>query len=49
VQVLGSRDYLNWTELPVDYRASGHRVVLAGAAGSMWMATDAGMILKLAR
>jgi len=49
VQVLSSRDYLNWTELPVDYRASAHRVVLAGAAGEVWMATDAGMILKLAK
>lgn len=47
VQVLRSRDYLSWTELPVDYRASGHRAILAGAAGELWMATDAGMILKL--
>lgn len=49
VQVLASQDYLNWTEQPVDYRASAHRVVLAGAEGEMWMATDAGMILKLAK
>ncbi|HUK15901.1 MAG TPA: hypothetical protein VLW65_05780 [Bryobacteraceae bacterium] len=49
VQVLSSRDYLNWTELPVDYRASGHRVILAAAGDEIWMATDSGMILKLAR
>lgn len=49
VQVLTSKDYLNWTEMPVDYRAEGHHVVLASAAGEIWMATDQGMILKLAR
>lgn len=49
VQVLASKDYLNWTEQAVDYRASGHRAVLAGFGGEMWMATDSGMILRLAR
>jgi len=49
VEVLTSKDYLNWTEMPVDYRATGHRVVLASAGGETWMATDAGMILKLVR
>jgi len=49
VQVLSSRDYLNWTEMPVDYRASAHHVLLAAAEGNLWMATDAGMILKLTR
>jgi photosystem II stability/assembly factor-like uncharacterized protein len=49
VQVLASKDDLNWTEMPVDYRATAHRVSLAVAEGEMWMATDAGMILKLVR
>ncbi len=49
VQVLVSKDYVNWTEQAVDYRASAHRAMLAGAGGDLWMATDAGMILKLTR
>jgi hypothetical protein len=49
VQVLASKDYITWNEMPVDYRASAHRAVLASAGGDIWMATDAGMILKLAR
>ena len=49
VQVLVSTDYVNWTEQAVDYRASGHRAMLASAGGEIWMATDSGMILKLAR
>jgi hypothetical protein len=49
VQVLMSKDDIDWTEMPVDYRASGHRAMLASAEGEIWMATDAGMILKLAR
>jgi photosystem II stability/assembly factor-like uncharacterized protein len=49
VQVLTSKDDLSWTEMPVDYRASALRVILASAEGEMWMATDSGMILKLAR
>jgi photosystem II stability/assembly factor-like uncharacterized protein len=49
VRVLMSKDGANWTALPVDYRASAHRAMLASAEGEIWMATDAGMILKLAR
>jgi len=49
VQVLKSRDYSAWTEIPVDYRATARRVTLAASAGEMWMATDTGMILKLVR
>jgi photosystem II stability/assembly factor-like uncharacterized protein len=47
VQVLVSDDYTAWTEMPVDYRAVARRVTLAGAGGSLWLATDTGMILKL--
>jgi photosystem II stability/assembly factor-like uncharacterized protein len=47
VQVLESRDWTNWKQMPVDYRANATRVMLAGSGGSLWMATDEGMILKL--
>jgi hypothetical protein len=36
-----------WTEVPVDYRARALRGVLAQAGADLWLATDAGMILKL--
>lgn len=48
VQVLMSKDFSTWSELAVDYRAEGDRTILAGAGGSMWLATDSGMILHLA-
>jgi hypothetical protein len=47
VKVLRSTDYKTWPAIEVDYRAVAHRAVLASAAGRMWMATDAGMILAL--
>ena len=48
VQVLKSKDYTSWTEMPVDYRAAANRVTLAAAdAEHLWLATDTGMILKL--
>lgn len=49
VQVLVSKDDMGWTQMPVDYRALANRVILASAEGEIWMATDAGMILKLMR
>jgi photosystem II stability/assembly factor-like uncharacterized protein len=50
VRVLMSKDYVGWTELPVDYRAEARRLHLAAAdTGDMWLATDGGMILKLIR
>jgi len=49
VQVLTSKDYLTWHEMPVDYRATAHRAILAAAGGEIWMATDSGMILKLTK
>jgi len=42
-----SGDLKTWEPMDVDYRAVATRVVLAGAGGSLWMATDTGMILKL--
>lgn len=38
----------SWAEMPVDYRAVANRVMLAVVdPKNMWLATDAGMILKL--
>ena len=49
VKVLKSSDYQNWIEMPVDYRAEATGVVLAIADDhNLWLATDGGMILKLA-
>ena len=48
VVVLKSQDYKSWDTMPVDYRASAIRPMLAGPdAQHRWMATDNGMILKL--
>ena len=48
VKVLRSYDFKNWTPIPVDYRAVAKRVTLTGTGGDLWLATDNGMILKLA-
>ncbi len=48
LRILRSEDLADWAEMPVDYRAEGHRAVLAAAdADHIWVATDAGMILRL--
>jgi hypothetical protein len=48
VVVLKSEDLSEWREMPVDYRATAVRAMLRAAAdGTLWVATDAGMILKL--
>jgi len=48
VRVLASTDYVQWKDVPVDYRAEGHRAILAAVdEDHMWIATDMGMILKL--
>jgi hypothetical protein len=48
VAVYTSRDYQTWQSMPVDYRASALRTMLAMPDGEhQWMATDNGMILKL--
>jgi photosystem II stability/assembly factor-like uncharacterized protein len=50
VQVLTSKDFANWTPIPVDYRAEATAAILAAAGDdNLWMATDTVMILKLAR
>jgi photosystem II stability/assembly factor-like uncharacterized protein len=49
LHILKSTDLKTWTEMAVDYRATGLRAVMAAAdAASVWVATDTGMILKLA-
>jgi hypothetical protein len=48
VKVLTSGDLENWKEMPVDYRAVAHAVIIAGPdEKNLWIATDTGMILKL--
>lgn len=50
VQVLTSKDFENWTPIAVDYRAEATAAILAASDDdNIWMATDTGMILKLAR
>lgn len=49
VRMMASTDFVTWKEIPVDYRAEGHRVTLSVVDDdNMWMATDMGMILNLA-
>jgi len=48
VVVYTSRDHQNWLSMPVDYRASALRTMLAMPDPEhKWLATDNGMILKL--
>jgi hypothetical protein len=48
VHVLESRDFTVWTEIAVDYRATGTWPLLAGPdAQHLFLATDHGMILRL--
>ncbi|HLK67051.1 MAG TPA: hypothetical protein VKU19_26640 [Bryobacteraceae bacterium] len=50
VQVLKSKDYNNWSEMTVDYRASANRATFAVVdEDNMWLATNNGMILKLVK
>jgi hypothetical protein len=47
--MIRSENLTHWTEMEVDYRAFGRRAILAVAAGKdVWVATDTGMILRLA-
>jgi hypothetical protein len=47
--MISSQDLKRWTEMDVDYRAFGRRATLAVAsAKDVWVATDTGMILRLA-
>lgn len=48
LKILKSSDLENWQEMDVDYRAVAVRAMLRSApGGSLWVATDTGMILKL--
>jgi hypothetical protein len=50
LKVLKSTDLTNWEEMDVDYHADGVRAMLRAASdGTLWIATDTGMILKLAQ
>lgn len=49
LKILRSEDLSDWREMDVDYRATAVRAMLRAAGdGSLWVATDTGMILKLA-
>jgi len=49
LHILKSDDLSNWREMEVDYRATARRAVMGWAdARNVWVATDTGMILKLA-
>jgi hypothetical protein len=49
LKILKSDDLSNWQEMDVDYRAVASKVMLRAASdGTLWVATDTGMILKLA-
>ena len=46
--MLKSENLSDWREMDVDYRATAVRAMLRAAAdGSLWVATDSGMILQL--
>jgi photosystem II stability/assembly factor-like uncharacterized protein len=48
VKVLKSTDLRAWTEMAVDYRATGRNAVIAVVDDAhAWIATDTGMILRL--
>jgi len=49
LRVLRSRNLADWEEMEVDWRASATRAAFAAAGpGHLWIATDTGMILRLA-
>jgi hypothetical protein len=49
LKVVKSDDWSNWQEMNVDYRATAHRALLSAVDDrNIWVATDTGMILKLA-
>lgn len=49
LKVLRSEDLANWKEMDVDYRATAHRAMISALDDhNLWIATDTGMILKLA-
>jgi hypothetical protein len=49
LKILKGQDYGNWEDMDIDYRANATRAMLRAApGGAVWVATDTGMILKLA-
>jgi hypothetical protein len=49
LRILKSTDLFTWTEMAVDYRASAvHAILRRAPDGAVWVATDTGMMLKLA-
>ena len=49
VVMLTSSDFMNWSEMEVDYKAVARSLVIAGPdSDHLWAATDTGMILRLA-
>lgn len=49
LKVLRSDDLTGWHEMTVDYRATAHRAMISAVDDrNIWVATDTGMILKLA-
>jgi len=50
LKILKSANLSDWQEMNVDYRATAVRALLRAAGdGTLWVATDAGMILKLSK
>jgi hypothetical protein len=50
IKILESSDFTTWTEMPVDYKAAARSVIIAGPdQDHVWVATDTGMILTIAR
>jgi photosystem II stability/assembly factor-like uncharacterized protein len=48
LKIVRSTDMESWQEMDVDYRALARRArLVAAATGSVWVATDTGMILRL--
>ena len=49
LRVWRSDDLANWQPMEVDYRATAHKAMISALDGrNIWVATDTGMILKLA-
>jgi Photosynthesis system II assembly factor YCF48 len=48
LEILKGEDFSHWQDMEVDYRANATRALLRAApGGTVWAATDTGMILKL--
>lgn len=48
VRILSTTDFVKWTEMKIDGRGKGSRILLAGPdAENLWAATDTGVILRM--